>query len=53
LDAPLIRWADDYLQVDAIVKSVNHMGFFADAGPLPIFVSSHVSRQQISPNSAL
>lgn len=29
--------------MDAIVKSVNQMGFFCDAGPLPIFVSAHVS----------
>ncbi|KAG9241537.1 hypothetical protein BJ878DRAFT_545146 [Calycina marina] len=28
--------------VDAIVKSVNGMGFFADAGPLPIFISKHL-----------
>ena len=31
------------MQVDAIVTSVNQVGFFADAGPLPLFVSSHVS----------
>lgn len=31
------------LQVDAIVTSVNQVGFFADAGPLPLFVSAHVS----------
>jgi DNA-directed RNA polymerase II subunit RPB7 len=30
-------------QVDAIVTSVNQVGFFADAGPLPLFVSAHVS----------
>ncbi len=29
-------------QVDAIVSSVNRMGVFADVGPLPVFVSSHV-----------
>jgi len=28
--------------VDAIVNSVNNMGFFATAGPLPIFVSAHL-----------
>jgi len=28
--------------MDAIVRSVNKLGFFADAGPLPIFVSSHL-----------
>lgn len=32
------------LQVDAIVTSVNQVGFFADAGPLPLFVSSHVGK---------
>ncbi len=31
-----------YLQVDAIVSSVNRMGVFADVGPLPVFVSNHV-----------
>jgi DNA-directed RNA polymerase II subunit RPB7 len=30
------------VQVDAIVTSVNQVGFFADAGPLPLFVSAHV-----------
>ena len=30
-------------QVDAIVSSVNQMGVFADVGPLPVFVSNHVS----------
>lgn len=29
--------------VDAIVSIVNKMGFFADAGPLSVFVSTHVS----------
>jgi DNA-directed RNA polymerase II subunit RPB7 len=29
--------------VDAIVTNVNKMGFFADVGPLSVFVSSHVS----------
>lgn len=29
--------------MDAIVTSVNAVGFFADAGPLPLFVSAHVS----------
>lgn len=28
--------------VDAIVSVVNKMGFFADAGPLSVFVSTHV-----------
>lgn len=31
-------------QVDAIVSSVNRMGVFADVGPLPVFISNHVSR---------
>ncbi|TVY27728.1 DNA-directed RNA polymerase II subunit [Lachnellula hyalina] len=31
-----------FAQVDAIVTSVNAVGFFADAGPLPLFVSSHL-----------
>ena len=30
-------------QVDAIVVSVNHHGFFAEVGPLSIFVSTRVS----------
>ena len=30
------------VQVDAIVTSVNKMGFFASVGPLPLFVSSNV-----------
>lgn len=29
--------------LDAVVTSVNKMGFFAEAGPLQIFVSNHVS----------
>eukprot|EP00877_Chromochloris_zofingiensis_P002996 jgi/Chrzof1/12698/Cz07g04130.t1 len=29
--------------LDCLVTSVNKMGFFAEAGPLQIFVSSHVS----------
>lgn len=28
--------------VDAVVSTVNKMGFFADAGPLSVFVSSHL-----------
>lgn len=28
--------------MDAVVKSVNKMGFFAEAGPLQIFVSNHL-----------
>ncbi|KAK9718817.1 DNA-directed RNA polymerase II subunit [Basidiobolus ranarum] len=28
--------------VDAVVSTVNKMGFFADAGPLQVFVSSHL-----------
>ncbi|MCJ1295400.1 hypothetical protein MMC34_006962 [Xylographa carneopallida] len=28
--------------VDAVVTSVNRMGVFADVGPLPVFVSSHL-----------
>lgn len=32
----------DQSQIDAIVVSVNQHGFFAEAGPLRIFVSSHV-----------
>lgn len=31
------------IQVDAIVSSVNRMGVFADVGPLPVFISNHVS----------
>lgn len=27
-----------------MVSSVNKMGFFAEVGPLTVFVSSHVSR---------
>ncbi|KAI9740593.1 MAG: DNA-directed RNA polymerase II subunit [Cirrosporium novae-zelandiae] len=33
--------------VDAIVTSVNRMGIFADVGPLPIFVSSHLIPSEI------
>ncbi|KAM3077490.1 DNA-directed RNA polymerase II subunit [Clarireedia jacksonii] len=33
--------------VDAIVTSVNSMGFFADAGPLPLFVSAHLIPRDI------
>lgn len=29
-------------QLDALVTSVNRQGFFADVGPLPVFVSNHV-----------
>ncbi|CAO3618566.1 unnamed protein product [Mucor fragilis] len=29
--------------LDAIVTTVNKMGFFADVGPLQVFVSNHVS----------
>lgn len=29
--------------LDCVVTSVNKMGFFAEAGPLQVFVSSHVS----------
>lgn len=28
--------------IDAVVKSVNKMGFFAEAGPLQLFVSNHL-----------
>ncbi|ODV87513.1 hypothetical protein CANARDRAFT_21465 [[Candida] arabinofermentans NRRL YB-2248] len=28
--------------VDAIVSSVNNMGFFADVGPLSVFISKHL-----------
>ena len=38
----LLYLAHVFLQVDAIVTSVNQVGFFADAGPLPLFVSAHV-----------
>ena len=31
------------VQVDAVVNSVNPQGFFAEVGPLSVFVSSHVS----------
>lgn len=30
-------------QVDGVVGAVNKMGFFAEVGPLNVFVSSHVS----------
>lgn len=33
--------------VDAIVKSVNQVGFFAEAGPLPLFVSSQLIPKEI------
>ncbi|KAM0181850.1 hypothetical protein ACHAPC_004001 [Botrytis cinerea] len=33
--------------VDAIVTSVNAVGFFADAGPLPLFVSAHLIPRDI------
>ncbi|KAL8810574.1 MAG: hypothetical protein Q9223_003890 [Gallowayella weberi] len=33
--------------VDAIVSSVNRMGVFADVGPLPVFVSSHLIPTEI------
>jgi len=33
--------------VDCIVTSVNQVGFFADAGPLPLFVSSHLIPHEI------
>ena len=33
----------DCRQVDAVVDSVTHQGFFGHAGPLKIFVSQHVS----------
>jgi len=33
---------ESYIQVDAIVSSVNRMGVFADVGLLPVFVSNHV-----------
>lgn len=39
----LLFYLAHFAQVDAIVTSVNAVGFFADAGPLPLFVSSHVS----------
>lgn len=29
--------------VDGVVTTVNKMGFFAEVGPLQVFVSSHVS----------
>lgn len=35
-------------QVDAIVSSVNRMGVFADVGPLPVFISNHVSGNALS-----
>lgn len=28
--------------MDVVVKSVNKMGFFAEAGPLQVFVSNHL-----------
>ncbi|KAI9681155.1 MAG: DNA-directed RNA polymerase II subunit [Caeruleum heppii] len=30
------------VMVDAVVSSVNRMGFFADVGPLEVFVTSHL-----------
>ncbi|KAL8669907.1 MAG: hypothetical protein Q9168_005526 [Polycauliona sp. 1 TL-2023] len=33
--------------VDAVVSSVNRMGVFADVGPLPVFVSSHLIPNEI------
>lgn len=33
--------------VDGVVTTVNKMGFFADIGPLQIFVSTHVSRVRV------
>ncbi|KZF23765.1 RNA polymerase II subunit 7 [Xylona heveae TC161] len=33
--------------VDAVVNSVNKMGFFADVGPLPVFVSTHLIPSEI------
>ncbi|KAL8881066.1 MAG: hypothetical protein Q9198_001654 [Flavoplaca austrocitrina] len=33
--------------VDAVVSSVNRMGVFADVGPLPVFVSSHLIPSEI------
>jgi DNA-directed RNA polymerase subunit E'/Rpb7 len=32
-------------KVDGIVANVNKMGFFADVGPLQVFVSAHVGNQ--------
>jgi DNA-directed RNA polymerase II subunit RPB7 len=34
--------------VDAIVNSVNPHGFFANAGPLTVFVSSHLIPEEIT-----
>lgn len=34
--------------MDAVVVSVNQHGFFAEAGPLRIFVSTHVSINALS-----
>jgi hypothetical protein len=39
---PLLAACVDHSQVDAIVYTVNAHGFFAQAGPLRLFVSSHV-----------
>lgn len=36
--------------MDSIVKSVNKMGFFADVGPLSVFVSSHLIPSDMSFN---
>ncbi|CAM0137707.1 unnamed protein product [Umbelopsis sp. WA50703] len=38
--------------VDAVVTTVNKMGFFADVGPLQVFVSSHLipSDMKFDPN---
>jgi DNA-directed RNA polymerase II subunit RPB7 len=32
--------------VDAIVTQVNQMGFFAEVGPLQVFISNHVSERK-------
>ena len=39
-----------YMQVDAIVSSVNRMGVFADVGPLPVFVSNQVCSTTVQYN---
>lgn len=39
--------------VDGKVMNVNKMGFFANVGPLQVFVSSHVSVQSTSSPSMM
>ena len=38
--------------VDAVVTSVNKMGFFAEAGPIQVFVSNHLIPEDYEYSSA-